>query len=279
MNQEPINLSNDSASASPTIAMRADGRYGYLVRLIGKLDQMSPPEIEQLLAFASDVIPNGMDHAIDALMRRTGYQPQADDLSDQIERLAEVLVHEFGSYFATTDGSEGAVDLAIRVMRAQAKTISLDPDSYATAMAIPEAMIIGAARSLCASTNNANRTMLEPCGSCLRNAREMLTAAFASVEPQYTPGWIEGHRAGVAEDRIGDDRDDQDRYDTFHDAFVAYKRTAKALNDMPQSEYDILRKHDVQHDDIPAVKRLHEADSALYVAAGFAPTDRPKDRR
>lgn len=45
------------------------------------------------------------------------YQADYEHLAEQTRRLAEVLMHEFPEGFKDTDGSEGCIDMAIRLLR------------------------------------------------------------------------------------------------------------------------------------------------------------------
>lgn len=61
---------------------------------------------------------NGTDMLVAELNdRRKADKDEIAHLKDQIGRLAEVLIHEFPEGFQTTDGSEGACDMAIRLLR------------------------------------------------------------------------------------------------------------------------------------------------------------------
>lgn len=51
------------------------------------------------------------------------YQADYEYLAEQTRRLAEVLMHEFPQAFVDTDGSEGCIDMAIRILREQRDAI------------------------------------------------------------------------------------------------------------------------------------------------------------
>ena len=47
------------------------------------------------------------------------YEADYNHLAEQVRELADVMMYEFTDAFKTTDGSEGAVQMAIRVLREQ----------------------------------------------------------------------------------------------------------------------------------------------------------------
>lgn len=48
-----------------------------------------------------------------------------EHLEKQVDRLAEVLIHEFPEAWNNSDGHEGACDMAIRFMREQQEALKL----------------------------------------------------------------------------------------------------------------------------------------------------------
>lgn len=56
------------------------------------------------------------------------------------------------------------------------------------------------------------------------------------------------------------------RVGAVREAVERFKQASKRLNEMPQSEYNTLRKHGIAHEDVPAMRKLHEAEQSIYDA-------------